>query len=295
MSALARKLWRVTEPFHQLAYRSPEAVAAYEAIGLQAAPHQYFASRIAAAGEVTHGVAVAMLFGFAPDYVAQAIPDVWNIVDPKTVVNARTQGADATLRRILGAAWNSSEIERANSIAQDMIRQISFAGKPLAAAQSDVSQPDTAGLQLWRACTILREYRGDAHWAATAAAGIDAVECHILHAADGAMPEDLLQRVTGWRDAQWEEAKERLRSRGLLQIGDAKLALTVAGEEVKLFIERSTDSGSSSPVLAVGDKRTTELTQLMKPWIVAIMDADVIGAWKMREQLWRDLPEEKNV
>jgi hypothetical protein len=45
MSVLVRNLWRVTEPFHQLAYRSPEAVAAYEAIGLQVAPHQYFASR----------------------------------------------------------------------------------------------------------------------------------------------------------------------------------------------------------------------------------------------------------
>jgi len=82
---------------------------------------------------VTHGVAVALLFGFAPDYVAHAIPDVWNIVDAKTVVNTRTQGADSTLRRILLDAWNSSEIERANSIAQEMIAQISFAGKPLAA------------------------------------------------------------------------------------------------------------------------------------------------------------------
>jgi len=39
MGATARNLWRVTEPFHQLAYRSLEAVAAYEAIGLQVAPH----------------------------------------------------------------------------------------------------------------------------------------------------------------------------------------------------------------------------------------------------------------
>ena len=295
MSVMARNLWRVTEPFHQLAYRSPEAVAAYQAIGLQLAPHQYFASRLAAAGEVTHGVAVALLFGFAPDYVAQAIPDVWAIADAESVVDARTRGAEATLKRILGELWNGSDIGRANAIAQEMIASLSYAGKPMAAAQNDIPQPDTAGLQLWRACTILREYRGDAHWAATAAVGIDAVECHILHAADGAMPEDLLQRVTGWQNSHWDEAKDRLRARGLLQNSDAKLALTVAGEEVKLFIERSTDSGSSSPVLAVGDKQTTELTQLMKPWIVAIMDADVIGAWRMREQLWRDLPEENNV
>jgi hypothetical protein len=244
---------------------------------------------------VTHGVAVALLFGFAPDYVAQAVPDVWSIVDAQSVVDARTRGAEATLRRILGDAWNGSEIERANAIAQDMIQQLSFAGKPMAAAQNDVPQPNLAGLQLWRACTILREYRGDAHWAATAAAGIDAVECHILHAADGAMPEDLLHRVTGWNDSEWEAAKERLRSRGLLQNSGVNLELTNAGVEVKLFIEHSTDSGSAAPVSVVGEKQTEVLIELMKPWVSAIMDADVIGAWKMREQLWRDLPAVKNV
>jgi len=295
MAVMARNLWRVTEPFHQLAYRSPEAVAAYQAIGLRIAPHQYFASRLAAVGEVTHGMAVALLFGFAPDYVAQAIPDVWGIVDAKSVVVARTQGAEATLQRILGDAWNSAEIERANAIAQEMIQQLSFAGKPMAAAHNDVPQPELAGLQLWRACTILREYRGDAHWAATSAAGVDAVECHILHAADGAMPEDLLQRVTGWQDSDWEEAKARLSARGLLHEDIGDLHITPAGQEVKLFIERSTDSGSSIPVSIVGEKKTEELISSMKPWVAAIMNADVIGAWKMREQLWRDLPSEKNV
>ncbi len=295
MAVMARNLWRVTEPFHQLAYRSPEAVAAYQAIGLQAAPHQYFASRLAAAGEVTHGVAVALLFGFAPAYVAQAVPEVWSIVDAESVVEARTRGADTTLKRILGQTWNGAEIERANLIAQEMIASLSFAGKPMAAAHNDVAQPSEPGLQLWRACTILREYRGDAHWAATAAAGVDAVECHILHAADGAMPEDLLQRVTGWKDSEWAEAKARLSARGLLHKDVNDLRITPAGEEVKLLIERSTDSGSSIPVSIVGEKKTEELISLMKPWVAAIMDADVIGAWKMREQLWRDLPSEKNV
>jgi len=295
MAVMARNLWRVAEPFHQLAYRSPEAVAAYQAIGLELAPHQYFASRLAAAGEVTHGVAVALLFGFAPDYVAQAIPEVWNVSDAESVVNARTRGADATLKRILGESWNGAEIERANLIAQEMIAGLSFAGKPMAAAQNDVAQPSEPGLQLWRACTILREYRGDAHWAATAAAGVDAVECHILHAADGAMPEDLLQRVTGWQDSEWAEAKARLIARGLLQKDISDLHITPAGEEVKLFIERSTDSGSATPVSIVGEKQSEELISFMKPWVTAIMNADVIGAWKMREQLWRDLPAEKNV
>ena len=295
MSVLVRNLWRVTEPFHQLAYRSPEAVGAYQAIGLQTPPHQYFASRLAAAGEVSHGVAVSLLFGFAPSYVAQAVPEVWGIVDARTVVVARTHGADATFQRILGDSWNSTEIARANAIAQEMTTGLSFAGKPMAAAQNDVPQPSSPGLQLWRACTILREFRGDAHWAATAAAGIDAVECHILHAADGAMPEDLLQRVTGWDDSDWEAAKASLRSRGLMQNGGSELELTADGAEVKLLIERATDSGSSAPVSVVGEKQTAELIQLMKPWVSAIMDADVIGAWKMREQLWRDLPAETNV
>ena len=77
--------------------------------------------------------------------------------------------------------------------------------------------------------------------------------------------------------------------------GGAELELTADGAEVKLLIERATDSGSAAPVSVVGEKQTAELIQLMKPWVSAIMDADVIGAWKMREQLWRDLPAETNV
>ena len=109
------------------------------------------------------------------------------------------------------------------------------------------------------------------------------------------MPEDLLHRVTGWNDSEWEAAKERLRSRGLLQNSGVNLELTNAGVEVKLFIEHSTDSGSAAPVSVVGEKQTEVFIELMKPWVSAIMDADVIGAWKMREQLWRDLPAVKNV
>ena len=83
--------------------------------------------------------------------------------------------------------------------------------------------------------------------------------------------------------------------RAMTSTSRTNLELTDAGIEVKLFIEHSTDSGSSSPVSVAGEKQTTELIELMKPWVSAIMDADVIGAWKMREQLWRDLPAVKNV
>jgi hypothetical protein len=141
---------------------------------------------------------------------------------------------------------------------------------------------------LWHACTILREHRGDAHWAATSAEGVDPVECHILHAADGAMPADLLQRVSGWDDQTWRTAVERLRSRSLLT-SDA-LSLTSSGATIKARIEDATDRAAAAALWKVGSDSVALLTRVMRPWVDQIMGSGVVAAWKMREELWRDLP-----
>ncbi|MFM7095144.1 MAG: helix-turn-helix domain-containing protein, partial [Actinomycetota bacterium] len=140
----------------------------------------------------------------------------------------------------------------------------------------------------WHSCTVLREHRGDAHWRATAAHGVDPVECHILHAADGAMPEDLLQRVSGWDDDAWAEARYRLEQRGLITSADDRPSLTADGRTTKRAIEAATDSHADRAIDSVGATKVLEFREQMRPWITAIMDADVIGAWKMREALWRD-------
>ena len=288
MSALARELWRAIEPFHQLVYRSPEATYEYEEIGLNRPDLQYFGNRLAALGNIGPTHAVAVLWGFAPSYVERGVPEVWTVADSSLVSQARMRAADATLRRILGDEVASPEMHRAAETARRMVESLDFAGAPMAAAHFDVPYPEEPGLRLWHSCTVLREHRGDAHWRATSAAGIDSVECHLIHAADGAMPADLLQRVSGWNDEAWGQATERLRSRGLIET--KALSLTDLGRAAKLKIERDTDRVAATAVTTVGSDKTRELRETMRPWTDRIMDSGVIGAWKMREALWKDLP-----
>ena len=285
----ARELWRVIEPFHQLAYRSDEAVDAYRAIGLQQPQEQYFASRLAALGEVSLPVATAVLYGFSPRYVSVAIPHVWTLVSPSSASAAREAGAQATLHRVLGPAMNSAEMTQASRIARRAVETADFAGRPIAAAHTDLAWPKDPAMQLWHACTVLREYRGDAHWAVTSAEGIDGTECHILHAADGAMPGEMLQRVSGWNEDEWQAATQRLVEKELVLVANEGLALTAQGEAVKMRIEYATDDASWRSFAGVGAADAQQLRSLMAPWVKAIMDAGVIDAWKTREELWRNL------
>jgi hypothetical protein len=289
MTALARELWRAIEPFHQLVYRSPEATFHYGKIGLIRPELQYFGNRLAALGNIGPTHAVSVLWGFAPAYVARAVPEVWSIADARVVAEARLHAADATLRRILGDQIDSPEMTRCAADVRRMVEGLDFAGASMAAAHFDLDYPDEPALALWHSCTVLREHRGDAHWRATGSAGIDSVECHILHAADGAMPADLLQRVSGWDDAAWADATERLRSRGLL--GKEHLVLTAEGRATKLNIERTTDRAAGSAIEVIGSDRSRIVRETMRPWTNLIMDSGVIGAWKMREELWKEFPD----
>jgi hypothetical protein len=67
------------------------------------------------------------------------------------------------------------------------------------------------------------------------------------------------------------------------------MTLTSSGEEVKMRIEHATDRDSWKSFDPVGMAEAERLRTLMSPWVKAIMDAGVIGAWKMREELWRNL------
>ena len=285
-SSTARALWRVIEPYHQLAYRSPEAQRSFAAVGLDRPDLQYFGGRLCALGPISAEVACAVLYGFAPDYVGRAVPEVWTRAAPEDIAGARLRGADATLHRVLGDTVDGDGVGRGAAIARTVAEACDLGARPLAAAHRSLPWPDDPALVLWQACTILREHRGDTHWVATSALGLDSVECHVLHAADGHMPDDLLQRVTGWDDDAWAAAWDRLRTRGLVD----GTTTTADGADLKAELEHLTDDLALRPWHAVGADGATELREVLAPLTATITEAGVIGAWEVRERLWRDLP-----
>jgi hypothetical protein len=206
-SGVVRRLGTLIETVHAMVYFAPEPQAAYAGLALRGFWRGYFASRSAALGKVSPELVTALFAGFAPSMVARAIPEVWRITSPSLVSAARQAAATAALHRILGP----EAAERAGligSLTEICIRTLPLPGRPMAAAQSTLPRPADPLGALWYDCTVLREFRGDAHIAAVSAAGLTWPEPHLLQ---GSEVDPQQQQYRGWDDAAWQSAADRVR------------------------------------------------------------------------------------
>jgi hypothetical protein len=213
---VARALWTRFEPLHAVTYFAPEARAAYEEAGLRGYWRGYFAGRAAPLGPVGPEVVTAAFSGFAPAFVARALPDVWSRLSPERALEVRRAGAVAALRRVLGDA----DVTDAVAVLEGAAGRLDLAGHVLGAAHAALPRPAEPLARLWHAATVLREHRGDGHVAALVAYGLGGCEALVLRASLD-IPRDALQPNRGWTDEQWDAATERLRARGAL--GDQSL------------------------------------------------------------------------
>jgi hypothetical protein len=234
------RFWRAVEAIHAVVYFAPDTRASYDAIGLRGFWMGYFASRSAALGAASPELVTALFFNFAPAMVRRALPDAWQRASPPDVLIEREELAVRTLSPLLPEAPHEPVADQLETL----IAGLDLAGRPLAAAHSVVGGSPSPIARLWRAVTVLREYRGDGHVAALVAAGLDGTEANISHAATGALPPDQ-QSHRGWSDAEWAAGVERLRARGWLDGS----ALTPAGVRGRAEIERTTDVAAA---LALG-------------------------------------------
>ncbi len=164
---IARKTWRTLEPLHGLVYFAPEATAAYSALGL-GAEQGYFVSRSAPMGAVGAATVVATFFNFEPGLVHRCLDGAWDIAAPDAMVAARLAVADDALRRMLGDAVHSGEMDRAAELARAAAEVACRRpqGRTLFAGHAALDWPGPSHLVLWHAQTLLREFRGDGHIAA---------------------------------------------------------------------------------------------------------------------------------
>src|SRR5580704_14820021 len=206
----ARAMWTLFEPIHAVTYFAPEARGAFEQAGLRGFWRGYFAGRAAPLGPAGAAVVTASFFNFAPAFVARAIPGVWELIRPEDALRTRLAGVDAALRGLL--AGREAEVTVAADLLWRAVGELDFSGRVLAAANAALPVPDgeASGLaRLWQAATLLREHRGDGHFAALVAAGIDGCEAVALRSCMDLRRENL-QPVRGWTDEAWDNALARL-------------------------------------------------------------------------------------
>jgi hypothetical protein len=267
----ARRMWTLFEPVHVVSYFSAEARAAFVDAGLRGFWRGYFAGRAAPLGRVQAAPVTASFFTFAPPMVARALPGVWALITPEDALTVRSAGAVTALRRLLG--------DRAAGVgaAADLLRRaadgLDCSGRVLAAANAALTVSEDPLARLWQAATLLREHRGDGHFAALVAAGIDGCEALVLRSGSeggleragevgGGRAREQLQPVRGWSDGDWDAAAGRLAARGWL---DEDGRITPAGAAARQAVEDATDLAAARPWARLGAGATEELAALLGP------------------------------
>ena len=261
----------ITTMFHAFVYFAPEAAEEYEAVGVQGRSG-YFASRSAPLGPVSAEVVTATFYNFSPDLVRSSIDGVWDHVTPDEVQRARWRAAARILDTTVAEAMTDADLAEALDIVESRVAALSYAGRPLAAANASVlrllDEPEFAGnglLRLWQLVTILREWRGDAHIGLLIAEPLDGCECtvvseHLFH-----MP-GVIRSTRAWSEDDWSKAVDRLRSRGWLDDD----GVTGEGRTKRGLIERRTNEIDAVVWDGMNDEAVNRFGDLLEPAVEAL-------------------------
>lgn len=270
--AVARRLWMIAEPIHALTYFAPECHEAFEAAGYRGFWRGYFAGRAAPMGAVGPGVVTAAFYGFHPDFVARAVPAVWEVGRPNNAIEARLAGIDAVAVRVF-ADRDPRAVHEAADLLLSGVAGCSTHGRPLFAANADLDVPRQPHRMLWHATTLLRELRGDGHVTALTIAGVGPCESHLLTVARNGVPLETVKPYRGWEESDWVAAVDNLQSRGWI---DRQGQLTDLGHGEREAIEALTDDLATDVLDVLGDNNTHLLLALLTPLAESVQRSGVV-------------------
>ena len=240
----ARRLRDAIEPVatHAVWARGPNEALAKLGLDFLSA---YVWGRAAALGEPPPAVVVAAFGVFEPNLVGALYEMGRQACGRAEVLATRTE---ATVRS-LAAILEGADVAGAAAALRRATEAADGTGRVLFSGLRSLEWPDEPVGQLWRACELLREHRGDSHLAASVAAGLDPVEMNVLSELWLGMPIGSHATTFGWPQEAAEEAASRLRTRGFVDGG----VLTTAGRRFRDDLEARTDAQQQALVEALGD------------------------------------------
>jgi len=272
----ARRVARLVGIFHNISYYAPE-MRAFADLGLPEYWRAYMAYRSAPMGRVEPSTVAAVFYNFAPRMVAAGLPSAWDSTTPAEVLSRRDACIDDALRRALGDLTDGPDLTATVALVRRAVEGLAASGRPLFAAHQELPWPDDPLLAAWHGCTRWREYRGDGHNIALAAAGIDGLECHVLLAARGVGDRETILKIRGWTADEWASATERLAARGLV---DPDGGITAGGRELRSAIEAHTDELSAEPCNRIASAGVTQLTDALGPLVEHLVATGAVaGRW----------------
>jgi hypothetical protein len=259
----ARRLRDAIEPIATICYWSEPAYDAYAACGLDFL-QGYVWSRACVLGEPDGGVVAAAFGVFEPGLIGQLYDAARATCGLAEIRAAREAGSVTALHAALGTPERAAEVT-------DVLRRgteaADTAGRALFAGLAGLPRPADGLGQLWHACAMLRELRGDSHLAACLAAGLTGLEANLLTELQVGWPAWSYTATRGWPPEAMELAAVSLRERGLIADG----ALTGTGSQLRAGIEETTDR-QLAPVLDAIGPALTGILPPVEEWAQQIID-----------------------
>jgi len=270
---LARRLFARIEPIHVPTYFSPDAYAAFKALGLKGFGQTYVGPRAAPLGAAGAAAVTAAFHSWHPSLIARGVPSSWEVATPEAILAAREQGVVEALTRICaaaGLALDAPELGEAADLAWEASQLADTAGRVLGAGNQAMPRPATPIAALWQGLTTLREHRGDGHIAVLVGYGVGPVEAHVIKIAAAESDEKFLTGGRGWSEDDWSAARAALVARGWL---DEAGVLTPEGRRAHETFELRTDAAALQPWTALGEERAQRLADLLTPLAQAVIDS----------------------
>ena len=243
----------------------PEAIAAYEALGVPNGMGWIQAWRLAPLGDVAPAAAAASTYSIRPQIVELVFSAWRGTTDPDNIIAVR----DAAIERGLATIAPGLKDTLA-PLADDLwsgIDTVHHGARPLFAANRARTRPDDSQplLSAWLAGNCLRELRGDNHWLLCAAADLDDVEVGLLHSAMVDIveygDEEWIARSRGADDEAIACGWRRLESKGLA----SNNRLNDEGRRFRYDLERRTDELTAPAWQAVGEAATRAFCEAVEP------------------------------
>jgi len=258
-----RLLRDAIEPIAAICWWAEPAYDGYAALGLDFLGG-YVWSRACVMGEPDPAVVAAAFAVFEPGALGQLYDGARETCGLAEIRRARETGAVTGLREALGSP---AECGEAVAILRRGSEAIEPAGRALFAGLRGLAWPREELGQLWHACVMLREARGDGHLAACVAAGVDGLQANLLTELWVGYDPFEYTGTRAWSQDAMDAAMAVLAERGLVADG----ALTREGIELRESIEVATDRTMVPAREAIGDE-LARVVDLADGWASQIIE-----------------------
>jgi len=262
-SSPARSLRDAAEPIATVSFWSRPVYDRLDAHGLNFLTG-YVWGRASVLGE-PGGSVVAAAFGvFEPGLIGSLYDEARSRCSRADIRRTMQEGVGEALGVVVGA---EEAVADAVAVLRRGVDTVDGFGRPLTAGLLAQPWPSKPLAQLWHACSILREFRGDSHLAACVAAGLDGLSANILTERMIGWEPLAYTATRGWSPEAMQTSTERLADRGLL----TDTGLTDRGRQLREGIEQSTEQAMVPVVAAIGDD-LDRLVGALNGWSNAVME-----------------------